>query len=261
MDKIASDEILDAIEKEISEGENLNEEPVVENNDKDIEDKKKNDPNQIYIKLDPVENIAECLALSVEGAQIHYLLMNFIKVDNTFSLELRDKTPEESEKIFTDECIKICKKRSLLEPYIEKVITTILEDISFNYSKKLPRLLLMASYYRKNKEPNEDTKYYKLVELDEEGYHIISKDFEKLVKKKSLRNIDFTSEFIVDLWVKRIMEETCFELLKKKIQKFLKTIDCLEILKAQLDDYLKYQSQLTKEKEALRQHAASKHIR
>ena len=262
MGETIHDEILDEIDQAIEEGENSDEEPIVENNDQNVEEEKSNNLDKVYhVKLDPVENIAECMALAVEGSQIHELIFHFAKLENTFSEELRDKKPEESEKIFIDKCSAIFKKRSLLEPYIEKVMMTILEDGAFNYSKKLPRLLLMASYYKKKKESQDEIKYYKLTDVDEEGNYIISKDFEKVVKIQSLKNIDFALEFMVDLWTKRIMEETCFERLKKKIQKFLKTRDCLESLKTQVNGYLKYQEQSMKEKETLRQHAASKHIR
>ena len=263
MDKIENDPILDAIDEATAEEEDANEIPHIESNDEDIEDEKNDahDPNKIYVKLDPVENIAECMSVAVEGKQIHEMILQFVRIDNTFSLELRGKTPEESQKIFTDKCIAIYKKRSLLEPYIEKVMISILENGDFNYSKKLPRLLLMASYYKKNKDPNKETKYYKLTDLDEEGNYIISKNFEKVVKVQSLKNRDFALEFIIDLWTKRMLSETSFEVLKKKIQKFLKRMDWMQDLKTQLDSYLIYQEQLAKEEDILRQHVAKKHMR
>lgn len=273
MDEATNQAILDEIDQAIAEGENnnTNENSTINNHDNDykninngksVDDNKKIDATKICIKLDPVDNVAECMALAIEAGQIHYGILNLIRIENTFSEAIRDKKPEEIEKIFTDECIKIFKKKSLLEPYIEKIIISILEDTSFNYAKKLPRLLLMTSYYQKKKNHDPDfdvTSYHKLVELDEEGNYIISKNFEKLVKQKSSKNIDFALECIIDIWVKRMMEETSFEVLKKKIQKFLMTQDYMKNLKTQLDSYLKHQVQLAEDQEALKQHALNVH--
>lgn len=269
MDEATNKAILDEIDQAIAEGENnnTNESSTINNhdnkninNDKSID--KKIDSKEICIKLDPVENVAECMALAIEAGTIHYGILNLIRLENTFSEAIRDKKPEEIEKIFTEECIKIFKKKSLLEPYIEKIIISILEDTSFNYAKKLPRLLLMTSYYKKKKDHDPDfdvTSYHKLVELDEEGDYVITKNFEKLVKQKSIKNIDFALECIIDIWVKRMMEETRFEVLKKKIQKFLMTQDYMKNLKTQLDNYLKYQVDLAEEQESLKQHALNVH--
>lgn len=269
MDEATNKAILDEIDQAIAEGENnnTNESSTINNhdnkninNDKSID--KKIDSKEICIKLDPVENVAECMALAIEAGIIHYGILNLIRLENTFSEAIRDKKPEEIEKIFTEECIKIFKKKSLLEPYIEKIIISILEDTSFNYAKKLPRLLLMTSYYQKKKDHDPDfdvTSYHKLVELDEEGDYVITKNFEKLVKQKSIKNIDFALECIIDIWVKRMMEETRFEVLKKKIQKFLMTQDYMKNLKTQLDNYLKYQVDLAEEQESLKQHALNVH--
>ena len=176
MDEATHKAILDELDQAIAEAENNN-----TNNDQSTDNKKEIDCTEICIKLDPVNNVAECMALSIEAGQIHYGILNLIRVENTFSEAIRDKNPEETEKIFTDECMKIFKKKSLLEPYIEKIIIIILEDTSFNYTKKLPRLLLMTSYYQKKKNHDPDfdvTSYNKIVELDEEGNYIISKNFE-----------------------------------------------------------------------------------
>ncbi|MGL6107546.1 hypothetical protein [Romboutsia sp.] len=272
MDEATNKAILDEIDQAIAEGENnnTNESSTINNHDNkninndkiDSSIDKKIDSTEICIKLDPVENVAECMALAIEAGNIHYGILNLIRVENTFSEAIRDKKPEEIEKIFTEECIKIFKKKSLLELYIEKIIISILEDTSFNYAKKLPRLLLMTSYCQKKKDHDPDfdvTPYHKLVELDEEGDYVITKNFEKLVKQKSSKNIDFALECIIDIWVKRMMQETCFEVLKKKIQKFLMTQDYMKNLKTQLDSYLKYQVHLAEEQESLKQHALNVH--
>ena len=85
MDKTIHDEILDEIDRTIEEGENSDEEPIVENNDQNVEEEKPNNLDKVYhVKLDPVENIAECMALAVEGSQIQELILHFVKLENTF---------------------------------------------------------------------------------------------------------------------------------------------------------------------------------
>lgn len=262
MNKELEQETLDIIEKaQKASNSDTDNENYIPNNDHLNDEFGDNDVNEICIRLDPVDNIAEVMAVAVDGLQIHYGVMQMIRLENIFSEKAQSMNDEEKDKLFADECKKVYAKQSLLKPYIQQVITNIMESSTFNYVKKLPRLFLMTSFYQKKNlyDPNNKISYYKITEINEDGDFIIGEHFEKIIKIKSQINPEFVLEFITQVWTKRLTEKTSFEVLKKKIQEFLKEKLYLEGLKNHLYNYLNYQEGLTKEIETLKQKIKSEH--